>query len=79
MSSTTSETYAQWLQRQMTERGLSQRQLGGLLTPSDPEIGRRSVRRYLKGMIPIERNRQTIAVALGTEDTGPSAADAEDD
>lgn len=79
MTSTTNETYAEWLHRQMTERGLSQRQLGARLTPENPEIGRRSVRRYLKGMIPIERTRHAIAAALGSSDSGPDPVDSEDD
>lgn len=79
MSSTTNFTYAEWLRQQMDAEGLSQRQLGARLTPESPEIGRRAVRRYLKGMVPIERSRVAISAALGTEDLGPSDADAEDD
>ena len=79
MSSTRHETYSEWLQRKMTEGGLSQRQLGARLTPADPEIGRRSVRRYLKGMIPLERTRHSIAAALNSDDIGPDAAEEEDD
>lgn len=71
-------TYADWLRGQMEERGLSQRQLGARLTPDNPEIGRRSVRRYLKGMTPIARTREAIAAALGSSDSGPEP-DAEGD
>lgn len=79
MSQASTPTYADWLRERMQERQLSQRQLAHLLNPNDPETARRAVRRYLKGMIPIERTRQAIAAALGTEETGPDAADAEDD
>lgn len=78
MSSTTNTTYADWLRQQMDAEGLSQRQLGARLTPESPEIGRRAIRRYLKGMIPIERTRVAISAALGTDDLGPDG-DAEDD
>ena len=72
------ESYAVWLQARMDERGLTQRQLGKLLRPDSPETARRAVRRYLKGMIPTERSRQSIAHALGTSDLGPDDT-AEDD
>lgn len=74
----TESTYAGWLREKMDEKQLSQRQLGARLTPDNPEIGRRAVRRYLKGMTPIARTREAIADALGTHDVGPEP-DAEDD
>ena len=79
MSQASTPTYADWLRDRMEERHLTQRQLAKLLNPDDPETARRAVRRYLKGMIPIERTRQNIATVLGTEESGPDAADAEDD
>lgn len=74
----TRETYARWLRRHMDERGLSQRSLAKLWNPDDPETARRSVRRYLKGMVPLERTRRELAHVLGTgDDIGPD--DTEDD
>lgn len=72
------QTYAEWLQARMDEKGLTQRQLGKLLRPDSPETARRAVRRYLKGMIPTERSRQSISDVLGTRDLGPDES-AEDD
>lgn len=79
MGTTANETYAEWLQRKLEEQGLSQRQLGTRLTPNDPEIGRRAVRRYLKGTIPMERSRHAVATALGSSDTGPDSDESEGD
>lgn len=79
MTSTTHAAYGDWLRQRMEERGLSQRQLGARLTPDNPEIGRRAVRRYLKGMTPIARTREAIAHALGTDEVGPDGSDEEDD
>lgn len=79
-TTTTRESYAQWLRRQMTEREITQRELARRLNPEDSEIARRAVRRYLKGMVPLQRTREKIATALGSEKTGPEGADdAEDD
>lgn len=72
------ESYAEWLQARMNERGLTQRQLAKLLRPDSPETARRAVRRYLKGMVPTERTRHVISTALGTHDLGPDDP-AEDD
>ncbi len=67
------ETYAEWLSRQMEERGVTQRGLARAWRPQDIEIARRSVRRYLSGEnVPTERTRGEIARALGSSETGPS-------
>lgn len=63
----------------MDERGVTQRELARRLDPSDHENWRRSIRRYLKGMVPLAKTKQRIADALGSEETGPADADAEDD
>lgn len=68
----TSETYAVWLRRQMDERGFTQRSLAKAWNESDVENARRAVRRYLKGMVPIERTRKEIARALGSTEIGPA-------
>lgn len=80
VSTTTSnrESYAQWLRREMDERGVSLRELARRLGPNDPETWRRSLRRYLKGMVPLAKTKERIAAALGSEATGPDA-DLEDD
>lgn len=81
MSSTeTRTTYARWLQERMNDRGLTQRSFAKLLNPHDPETARRSIRRHLKGMVPLERTRHVYAEALGTgDDLGPDSEDDEDD
>lgn len=79
MSTQSAVAYAEWLREKMDERGLSQRGLATRINPNNPEVARRSVRRYLKGMVPLQRTRVVIADALGTEDLGPDAADSEDD
>lgn len=66
------QTYAEWLRERMEERQLTQRGLAKLVNPDDPETARRAVRRYLKGMVPLERSRRIIAGALESEDTGPA-------
>ncbi len=64
----------------MEERQLTQRSFAKLVNPADPEIARRSIRRHLKGMVPLDRTRQVYAEVLGTgDDLGPDAEDAEDD
>lgn len=79
-STETRQTYSQWLQERMDERGLKQRSFAKLVNPKDPEIARRSIRRHLKGMVPLERTRRVYAEVLGTgDDLGPDAEDAEDD
>lgn len=81
MTNTASETYSQWLGRQMADRGFTQRSLARAWNPQDPETARRALRRYLKGMVPIARTRLEIAKALGVEESGPgsSSDDEEDD
>lgn len=72
MSNTTArESYGDWLTRKMEEGGWSQRSLARAWNPDAPEIARRSLKRYLKGVMPIARTREEIAKALGTEETGP--------
>lgn len=66
------ETYAVWLRRQMDERGFTQRSLARAWNEDDPETARRAIRRYLKGMVPIERTRRELAGALGTTEVGPA-------
>jgi len=75
----TKQTYASWLRERMNDRQLTQRSLAKLINPDDPETARRSIRRYLKGMVPLERSRRIIADALGSEDSGPDDLDDEDD
>lgn len=73
--------YAVWLERQMRERELTQRGLAKRWNADDPETARRAIRRYLKGMVPIERTRKELARAIGSSDIGPPASDpdSEDD
>lgn len=79
MKTTTSpETYAQWLKRQMDERGFTLRGLARAWNPNDPENARRALRRYLKGMVPIERTRAEIARALGSDESEPANSDDEE-
>lgn len=63
----------------MDERGVTQRELARRLDPTDPENWRRSVRRYLKGMVPLAKTKQRIADCLGSESVGPDPDDTEDD
>lgn len=78
MQTTTSqETYAQWLARQMEERNFTQRSLARAWNPGDPETARRALRRYLKGMVPIVRTRLEIARALGSPESEPKRQDAD--
>lgn len=71
-TATANETYAVWLRRQMDERGFTQRSLARAWNEDDPETARRAIRRYLKGMVPIERTRREISGALGCSGTGPA-------
>lgn len=63
----------------MDERGFTQRSLAREWNPDDPETARRSIRRYLKGMVPLRRTREQLAAALGSEEIGPDGDDTEDD
>lgn len=69
---TTTESYAVWLRREMDDRGFTQRSLARAWNEDDPETARRAIRRYLKGMVPIERTRREISSALGCSNTGPA-------
>lgn len=71
------ESYAQWLERKMRERGFSQRSLAKAWRPTDVENARRAVRRYLGGMVPIARVKGELAEALGSYERGPSSDDKE--
>lgn len=62
----------------MHDRGLSQRQLARLWRPDDPETARRSIRRYLDGMVPHDRTKQELARAMGSEETEPSSSSEDD-
>lgn len=77
-TSTSNETYAQWLERQMQERGFSTRSLARVLNPEVPEVARRALRRYLNGMVPQARTRIAIAQALGSEESEPSSSSDDD-
>ena len=70
--------YAEWLRARMDERGYTQRSFGRALNPDNPEAGRRSVHRYLTGMVPLERTRKVIAEVLGVDETGPAPSDEEE-
>jgi len=73
MDTTTSNgAYATWLRARMDEGGFTQRSLARAWNEDDPETARRAIRRYLKGMVPIERTRRELAGALGVTDTGPA-------
>lgn len=72
MSTATHETYAEWLSREMEARGFSTRSLARAWKPEDFETARRSIRRYLGGVVPIERTRVDLARALGSDESGPS-------
>lgn len=75
VTNTTAETYAQWLERKMTEGGLSQRALARKWKPTDAETARRALRRYLNGMVPIARTRLEIAAHLPGDDSEPAEGD----
>lgn len=70
-SSNGHETYAEWFSRQLDERAYTTRSFARAWNPEDPETARRMVRRYLKGVVPIERTRREIARVLGSEKNGP--------
>ena len=70
--------YAEWLREKMNERGYTQRSFGRALNPDNPEAGRRSVHRYLTGMVPLERTQKVIAEVLGVDETGPAPSDEEE-
>jgi hypothetical protein len=74
-TSISNETYAQWLERQMKERGFSTRSLARVMNPEDPEVARRALRRYLSGMVPQARTRVAIAEALGSAESEPPSSD----
>lgn len=76
MSTTTGrESYAVWLSRQLDERAFTVRSFAKKMNPEAPEIARRSLRRYLKGMVPIDRTKREIADHLGCTEIGPDADD----
>lgn len=69
---TAKQTYAQWFQGMLDSHGFSQRSFARAWKPSDPETARRAVRRYLGGMVPIERTRHEIAEVFGSKESGPA-------
>jgi hypothetical protein len=77
----TTETYAAWLSRKLDEGGYTARAFSKKMNPEAPEIARRSLRRYLKGMVPLERTKLEIAALLESDETGPveGADDDEED
>lgn len=74
-ATTNRETYAEWLTRQLEERGMTQRGLARAWRPHDFENARRAVRRYMTGMVPVARTRAEIAEALGANESGPADED----
>lgn len=73
---TSTETYAQWLDRQMQARGFTQRSLAKAWNPAKPEIGRTSIRRFLTGeTVPRLSTRESLARALGSRESGPKPSD----
>ncbi len=64
-------TYSEWLAQKLDENGYTVRSFARVMNPENPEVARRSLRRYLKGMVPIERTRSEIAGKLGTKELGP--------
>lgn len=70
MARTHAETpLAEWLLRQLEDRGWGVRTLARRMDPDgDGEIARRALNRYLfEGSNPTEANRALIAVALGVD------------
>lgn len=57
----------------MQERGVSNRALGRLTDPSDPERGRRRVQRHLTGSImPSSASQRTYAEVLDAPELAPA-------
>lgn len=74
------KTFALWLRRQMEEQDLSQRALARKWMPEDENKARTYIRRYLRGVVPIERSRRDLAATLNVEDPGAvSSQSSEDD
>lgn len=79
-TTTPRETYQDWLRRKMEEGGHTLRGLARKWNPDNPEVARRALRRYLKGVVPIARTRLEIARVLGSDDSEPvNGDDTEDD
>lgn len=81
MTTTTGqETYGRWLSRKMDEGGLTTRALAKRMNPENPEIARRTLRRYLADkQVPREPAKREIALHLSSDEIGPNEDDAEDD
>lgn len=75
---TRTETYAAWLSRELDDRGHSTRSFARQWKPTDPETGRRQLRRYLNGQVPHDRTKRELAECLGTEKIGPDEDDDEE-
>ncbi len=73
------ENYATWLSRKLDEAGYTVRGFAKRMNPENPEIARRTLRRYIKGdVIPREPAQREIAEHLGSEEIGPSDDDDEE-
>lgn len=61
---------AEWLRAELDEHGLGVRTLARRMNPSEPEVARRALNRYLyEGAYPSEANRDLIAEALDVDAT----------
>lgn len=70
------ETYASWLSRKLDEGNFTVRGFAMKMNPENPEIARRTLRRYLSGQyVPRQAARDEIAAQLGSTETGPTASD----
>jgi hypothetical protein len=72
---TSRESYSDWLARKMDEGGFTLRSLARAWNPSNPETARRTLRRYLNGMVPRPSTQAELAKALGSDDSGPADGD----
>lgn len=69
------EKYSDWLSRKMDERGFTIRSLARAWNPENPDQARRTLRRYLNGMVPQQRTREQLAHVLGSPDSEPTSSD----
>lgn len=74
-NTTTTETYSEWLTRQMEAGGWTIRSLARAVKPENPEVARRSIRRYLNGQVPIERTRVELARVMKLPESSPKQSD----
>lgn len=74
------ETYGVWLSRKLDETGHTVRAFAKRMNPDNPEIARRTLRRYLSGQyVPRDAAKREIALHLGSDEIGPDDDDDEDD